>query len=73
MHRVAEKEALLQDSYAGLQSVKQALGGSEAREQALLHDLDRGQKELDETKGKLHEVEQLLEEARKEIMLRIQK
>lgn len=73
MHRVVEKEALLQDSYAGLQSVKQALGGSEAREQAVSNDLDRERKEIEATTGKLHEVEQLLEDARKEIMSRIQK
>ena len=73
MHRIAEKETLLQDGLLNLQSLKQALGASEAHERGLLSDLNRKQKDIEETKCRLHEVEQLLENARSDIALRIQK
>ncbi len=71
--RITQREAKIEKDEAKLQTLMQASGASEAREQALQKAVFQSEDRLKELKNRQDITGTLLEEARKEIELRIER
>lgn len=71
--RITQREAKIEKDQAELQTLMQASGASEAREQALQRAVVQSEDRLKELKNQQDTTQTLLEEARKEIEFRIER